>query len=90
MARLSGPDQRELHAAKECCYRGLDSAALREAIGERLRRYREADAFAFLALEPASGLPVHAVHDWPAAMCDAAHERVCSSRRRRTLVGGHC
>ncbi|MGH7365768.1 MAG: response regulator transcription factor [Candidatus Rokuibacteriota bacterium] len=75
MARLSGADQGELRAVKRLCYQGLDSASLREMVGERLRRHLEADAFAFLALEPASGLPVHAVHDWPAGMCDAAHER---------------
>lgn len=74
MARLSGPDQRELHAVKRLCYQGLDSASLRGAVGERLRQHLQADAFAFLALEPASGLPVHAVHDWPVGMCDAAHE----------------
>lgn len=75
MARLSIRDQRELAAVKRLCYRGLDSAPLREAVGERLSRHLSADAFAFLALEPASGLPVHAVHDWPAGMCEAAHDR---------------
>lgn len=75
MARLSEPDQRELQTVKRLCYQGLDSATLRETVGERLRRHLAADAFAFLALEPASGLPVHAVHDWPVGMCDAAHER---------------
>src|SRR6266545_4974505 len=75
MPRLSGADQRELQAVKRLCYRGLASAALREAVGERLRRYLNADAFAFLALEPATGLPVHAVHDWPSGMCEAAHQR---------------
>jgi DNA-binding CsgD family transcriptional regulator len=75
MARLSAADQRELQAVKRLCYRGLASAPLREAAGERLRRYIDADAFAFLALEPATGLPIHAVHDWPAGMCEAAHQR---------------
>jgi DNA-binding CsgD family transcriptional regulator len=75
VARLSVPDQREFAAVKRLCYRGMDSASLREAVGERLRRHLGADAFAFLALEPATGLPVHAVHDWPTGMCDAAHDR---------------
>jgi DNA-binding CsgD family transcriptional regulator len=60
---------------KRLCYRGMNSASLREAVGERLSRYLRADAFAFLALEPATGLPVHAVHDWPSDMCNAAQDR---------------
>ena len=75
MARLSGAARTEFLAVKGLCYRGLESAALRAAVGERLARSLGADAFAFLALHPASGLPVHAVHDWPAGMCEAAHER---------------
>lgn len=75
MARLSAADQRERQAVRRLCYCGLASARLREVVGERLRRYLDADAFAFLALEPATGLPVHAVHDWPSGMCEAAHQR---------------
>lgn len=75
VARLSRIDQRECATIKRLCYGGLDSASLRSVVGERLRRHLGADAFAFLALEPATGLPVHAVHDWPTGMCDAAHDR---------------
>lgn len=75
MARLSTLDRRESQAIKRLCYGGLDSATLRSVVGERLRRHLGADAFAFLALEPITGLPTHAVHDWPRGMCDAAHER---------------
>jgi DNA-binding CsgD family transcriptional regulator len=75
MGRLSAADQRQCTAIKRLCYRGFDSASLRTVVAERLRRHLGADAFAFLALEPLSGLPVHAVHDWPTGMCDAAHER---------------
>jgi DNA-binding CsgD family transcriptional regulator len=75
MPRLSTADGHAFSSIKSLCYRGLDSVALRQAVGERLRRQVDADAFAFLALDPGSGLPVHAVHDWPAGMCDVAHER---------------
>jgi DNA-binding CsgD family transcriptional regulator len=75
MARLSGAERAAFLAVKSLCYAGLGSADLRAAIGHRLARHLRADAFAFLALHPASGLPVHAVHDWPAGMCEAAHER---------------
>jgi DNA-binding CsgD family transcriptional regulator len=75
MPRLSTADGQAFSAIKASCYCGLDSVALRQVVGERLRRHTEADAFAFLALDPGSGLPIHAVHDWPSGMCDVAHER---------------
>lgn len=75
MPRLSTADGQAFGAIKALCYGGLDSVVLRQAIGERLRRQVAADAFAFLALDPGSGLPIHAVHDWPAGMCDAANAR---------------
>ena len=75
MARLASTDRTEFLAVKALCYRGLDSAQLRAAVGERLRRHVRADAFSFLALHPASALPVHAVQDWPPGMCTAATER---------------
>jgi DNA-binding CsgD family transcriptional regulator len=75
MARLTRADRTEFLAVKALCYRGLDSAQLRAVVGERLRRHVRADAFSFLALHPASGLPVHAVQDWPPGMCKVAAER---------------
>jgi hypothetical protein len=64
MARLSEPDQREMQTVKRLCYQGLDSATLRETVGERLRRHLAADAFPArartfletLAPHPAAGL----------------------------------
>lgn len=38
MAHLTGADRTEFLAIKALCYRGLDSAQLRAAVGERLRR----------------------------------------------------
>ncbi len=37
MGRLSATHVNEFDAVKELCYRGLDSATLRERVGDRLR-----------------------------------------------------
>jgi len=75
LPRVEPRERAEFLAVKALCYRGLSSAALRAAVSERLARFLRADAFAFLALHPPSGLPIHAVHTRPDGMCDVAHER---------------
>src|SRR5262249_34902886 len=61
MGRLSHTDAAEFLAIKAPCYKGLDSASLRERAGERLARHLRAPSFCFGATDPASALPVHSV-----------------------------
>ena len=75
MPRLARQDQAEFAAIKRLSYSGLNSIQLREAVGERLRRYLRADFLSFLAVDPTTSLPVHAVHDPIPGQCDAAEEK---------------
>ncbi len=61
MGRLSETDVAEFRAVKALCYQGLDSARLRERIGERLAGHLHCPSFCFGASDPASALPVHSV-----------------------------
>lgn len=61
MARLNAVHAREFAAIKALCYRGLDSAALRERVGDRLSRHLDAASYCFGATDPRTALPVHSV-----------------------------
>jgi DNA-binding CsgD family transcriptional regulator len=61
-------------AVRALCYRGLDFVTLRGAVAERLSRHLHADEFVFLALDPTSGFPVHAMETWPVEVCFAILE----------------
>ncbi len=68
MAQLSLKDSQTLASIRALNYAGLDSTRLRLAVGRRLARYLQADAFQFFALDPGSGLPLHLVEEgWPVA-----------------------
>lgn len=75
MPRLSSRDQTAFSGIKRLCHGGLGSAELREAVGDRLRRHLKADFLAFVAADPATALPVHAVHDPRPGQCQAAEEK---------------
>jgi len=61
MGRLTQADAVEFAAIKSLCYADLDSATLRERVGERLRRYLGAASYCFGACDPATGLPVQSI-----------------------------
>lgn len=61
MARLNTVHAREFGVIKELCYRGLDSATLRERVGDRLSRHLGAASYCFGATDPRTALPVHSV-----------------------------
>lgn len=61
MARLNAAHAREFAAIKSLCYRGLDSATLRERVGDRLSRHLGAASYCFGATDPRTALPVHSV-----------------------------
>lgn len=61
MARLTATHVGEFGAIKHLCYRGLDSAALRERVGDRLSRHLGAPSYCFGATDPVTALPVHSI-----------------------------
>jgi len=61
MGRLSALHVNEFSAVRELCYRGLDSATLRERVGDRLSRHLGGSSYCFGATDPATALPVHSV-----------------------------
>lgn len=61
VARLTTTHVDEFAAIKELCYRGLDSAALRERVGDRLARHLGAASYCFGATDPVTALPVHSI-----------------------------
>ena len=61
MGRLCSTHVNEFSAIKELCYRGLDSATLRERAGDRLARHLGGSSYCFGATDPATALPVHSV-----------------------------
>lgn len=61
MGRLTEEHAAEFAAIKALCYQGLDSATLRERVGDRLSRHLRAPSFCFGVSDPASALPVHSV-----------------------------
>ncbi len=61
MARLNAEHVRTFAAVRASCYNGLDSAALREAVGDRLARHLGADSYCFGATHPISALPLHSI-----------------------------
>jgi DNA-binding CsgD family transcriptional regulator len=61
MARLNAQHVREFGRVKELCYRGLESATLREQVGDRLSRHLGVSSYCFGATDPRTGLPVHSV-----------------------------
>ena len=61
MGRLVATHVNEFFAVKDLCYRGLDSAVLRERVGDRLARHLGASSYCFGATDPATALPVHSV-----------------------------
>lgn len=61
MARVNAVHVREYGALKELCSRGLDSATLRERVGDRLARHLGAQSYCFGATDPLTALPVHSV-----------------------------
>ena len=62
MGRMTGAERTEFLEIKRLCYSGLEAVRLRSAVAERLATFARADAFVFLALDPASGLPVDALY----------------------------
>jgi DNA-binding CsgD family transcriptional regulator len=61
MGRLAATHVNEFLAIKDLCYRGLDSATLRERVGDRLARHLGGSSYCFGATDPATALPVHSV-----------------------------
>lgn len=61
MARVNAVHAREYGALKELCYRGLESATLREQVGDRLSRHLGVQSYCFGATDPLTALPVHSV-----------------------------
>jgi DNA-binding CsgD family transcriptional regulator len=61
MGRLSAPHVNEFAAVKDLCYSELDSATLRERVGDRMARHLGASSYCFGANDPATALPVHSV-----------------------------
>jgi DNA-binding NarL/FixJ family response regulator len=61
VGRLCSTHVNEFSAIKELCYRGLDSATLRERAGDRLARHLGGSSYCFGATDPATALPVHSV-----------------------------
>ncbi len=74
MPRFTHAERSTFLAVKALCYRGLDSVTLRAAVAERLSRHLGTDEFAFLALDPTSGVPVHVIETWPVEACFAILE----------------
>lgn len=76
MARLAREDQAEYAAVRRLCYSGFSSTQLRTAVTERLTQHLRADFAAFIAVDPATCVPVHAVHNEEIPnMCSTAWER---------------
>lgn len=61
MGRLIAMHVNEFFAVKDLCYRGLESAVLRERVGDRLARHLGVASYCFGATDPATALPVHSV-----------------------------
>lgn len=61
MARLTQHHRAEFLRLNSLCSSSLDSAALRERLGDRLLRHLQADSYCFGATDPATALPVHSV-----------------------------
>ncbi len=61
MGRLSTGHVHEFAAIKDLCYRGSDSARLREQVGDRLTRHLGLSSYCFGANDPATALPVHSI-----------------------------
>jgi DNA-binding CsgD family transcriptional regulator len=61
MGRLGEADAAVFRALRALCYRGLDSTALRERIGDRLAAHLRASSYCFGTSDPATSLPVHSV-----------------------------
>lgn len=61
MARITTAHAGEFAAIKHLCYHGLDSATLRERVGDRLSRHLRVSSYCFGATDPVTALPVHSV-----------------------------
>jgi DNA-binding CsgD family transcriptional regulator len=61
VGRLTAEHVNEFGAIKHLCYRGLDSATLRERVGDRLSRHLGLASYCFGATDPSTALPVHSV-----------------------------
>lgn len=61
MSRIVEADVMAFQAVKTLCYSGLDSATLRQRVGERLARHLRVSAYCFGACEPTTGLPIHSI-----------------------------
>src|SRR5438105_2583216 len=61
MGRLSSVHVNEFQAIKSLCYRGLNSATLRERVGDRLAGHLGVSSYCFGATDQSTALPVHSV-----------------------------
>ncbi len=61
MGRLASEHLAEFEAVRDLCYRGFDSAELRERVGDRLMRHLGGSSYCFGATDPSTALPVHSV-----------------------------
>ena len=61
MGRIGVAHVNEFRAIKDLCYRGLDSAQLRERVGDRLARHLGGSSYCFGATDPTTALPVHSI-----------------------------
>jgi DNA-binding CsgD family transcriptional regulator/PAS domain-containing protein len=61
MGRIAAPHRSEFEAIRALCYAGLESAGLRERVGDRLTKHLGISSYCFGALDPSTSLPVHSV-----------------------------
>jgi DNA-binding CsgD family transcriptional regulator len=61
MGRLTAAHASEFRTLKALCYAGLESAQLRQRVGDRLSRHLGVASYCFGANDPATALPVHSI-----------------------------